>query len=82
MDSIILNKKMYLMDGSFISGVQPYILDFDSVIKHPLWGSNLLFENEEAIIRGQKDYIRGNICEINPLYYICFNLFCLQIACI
>lgn len=56
---------MYLMDGSFISCVQPYVPEFDSVMQHPLWGSNLLFENEEAIIRGQKDYIRGNHCDIN-----------------
>jgi hypothetical protein len=58
MDSTILNKKMYLLDGSFISGITPYV-DIDSVMKHPLWGSNLLLNNEDAVICGHKDYIRG-----------------------
>lgn len=49
---------MYLLDGSFISGVTPYV-DIDSVIKHPLWGSHLLLNNEDAVICGHKDYIRG-----------------------
>jgi len=53
-----LSKKMYLLDGSFISGVTPYV-DIDSVMKHPLWGSHLLLNNEDAVIRGHKDYIRG-----------------------
>jgi hypothetical protein len=58
MDPTILNEKMYLLDGSFISGVTPYI-DIDSVKKHPLWGSNLLFNDEQAVINSHKDYIRG-----------------------
>ncbi|XP_025416886.1 uncharacterized protein LOC112688086 isoform X2 [Sipha flava] len=58
MDPTILNEKMYLLDGSFISGVTPYI-DIDSVKKHPLWGSNLLFNDEQAVINSHKDYIRA-----------------------
>lgn len=54
-----LNEKIYLLDGSFISGVTPYV-DIDNVIKHPLWGSNLLFNDEEAVVNSHKDYIRGN----------------------
>lgn len=46
------------MDGSFMSGIKPYI-DIDSVMNHPLWGSNLLLSNEDVIIKGIKDYIRG-----------------------
>lgn len=54
-----LNKKLYLLDGSFISGITPYV-DINDVITHPLWGSNLLFNTEEAVINGHKDYIRGS----------------------
>lgn len=69
---------MYLLDGSFISGVIPYV-DSDSVMKHPLWGSNLLFNNEEAVINGHKSYIRGWFiiyiiqlnCNFNLLLYAC-----------
>lgn len=49
---------MYLLDGSFMSGIKPYT-HIDSVMKHPLWGSNLLLKNEDVIIKGIKDYIRG-----------------------
>lgn len=59
MDSMIPNRKMYLLDGSFICGVGPHVVNMDSVIKHPLWGSNLLFDNPQAVINGHKDYIRG-----------------------
>lgn len=55
---MILSNKMHLLDGSFISGVTPYV-DIDSVMKHPLWGSHLLLNNEDAVIRGHKDYIKG-----------------------
>lgn len=55
---MILNNKMYLLDGSFISGITPYV-DIDSVMKHPLWGSHLLLNNVDAVIRSHKDYIRG-----------------------
>lgn len=34
-------------------------MDIDSVIKHPLWGSHLILNNEDAVIRGHKDYIRA-----------------------
>ncbi|VVC33171.1 Hypothetical protein CINCED_3A014970 [Cinara cedri] len=60
MDSL-LNKKIFLLDGSFISGVRPYVIDMDSIMKHPLWGSNLLFDNPEAVINGHKDYIRAGV---------------------
>lgn len=59
MDLRILNKDMYLLDGSFMSGVKPYV-DIDNVIKHPLWGSNLLLNDEEAVVNGHKAYIKGN----------------------
>jgi len=49
---------MYLLDGSFISGILPYT-DYDNVIKHPLWGSNLLLTNEEAVVNGHRDYIKA-----------------------
>ncbi|XP_026818358.1 uncharacterized protein LOC113557190 [Rhopalosiphum maidis] len=49
---------MYLLDGSFISGILPYA-DYDNVMKHPLWGSNLLLTNEEAVVNGHKDYIKA-----------------------
>lgn len=58
MDPIILSKNMYLLDGSFISGIRPYV-EIDTVVKHPLWGSNLLFNDKQAVINGHKDYIRG-----------------------
>lgn len=51
---------MFLLDGSFISGILPYT-DYDNVAKHPLWGSNLLFTNEEAVVNGHKDYIKGDV---------------------
>lgn len=57
-DSMTLNTKMYLLDGSFISGIISYV-DHDNVIKHPLWGSNLLLEDDEAVVKGHRDYIRG-----------------------
>lgn len=59
MDSIVLNKNMYLLDGSFISGIKPYA-DINDALKHPLWGSNLLLNNEDVIVNGHKDYIKGN----------------------
>jgi len=59
MDSIVLSKSMYLLDGSFMSGIKPYV-NINSVLKHPLWGSNLLLNNEEDIIKCHKDYIEGN----------------------
>lgn len=59
MDSTILKKKMYLLDGSFISGITPYV-DIDNIMKHPLWGSNLLFNNGDAIVKSHRDYIKGN----------------------
>jgi len=65
MDPNIFNKKLYLLDGSFISGVTPYV-DVDSVMKHPLWGSNLLFNAEEAVVNAHRDYIRGRL-------YYCFH---------
>lgn len=58
MASAMLSKKMYLHDGSFMSGIKPFV-DIDSVMKHPLWGSNLLFSDEEAVVNGHKSYIRG-----------------------
>jgi len=66
---------MYLLDGSFISGVTPYV-DADSVTKHPLWGSHLLLNNEDAVKRGHKDYIKGYryISEKNDLIFY-FNNF-------
>lgn len=60
MDSNVLDKKLYLLDGSFISGVTPYV-DIDSVMKHPLWGSDLLLNAEEAVVNAHKDYIRGRL---------------------
>lgn len=68
----VLNKKLYLLDGSFISGVTPYV-NIDSVMKHPLWGSNLLFNTEEAVVNGHKDYIRGQffiVFRIKRLYIL------------
>lgn len=59
MDSTILNKNIYLLDGSFICGITSYV-DIDSVMKHPLWGSNLLFNNEDAVVKGHRDYIKGH----------------------
>jgi hypothetical protein len=59
-DSTVRNTKMYLLDGSFISGILPYA-DYDNVMKHPLWGSNLLLTNEEAVVNGHKDYIKGKV---------------------
>jgi len=59
-DSTAVNTKMFLLDGSFISGILPYT-DYDNVAKHPLWGSNLLFTNEEAVVNGHKDYIKGDV---------------------
>lgn len=59
MDMNILNEtNICLLDGSFMSGISPYV-DIETVTKHPLWGSNLLYNNEETIVRGHKDYIRG-----------------------
>ncbi|KAE9543775.1 hypothetical protein AGLY_002005 [Aphis glycines] len=58
MDLMILNNKMYLLDGSFISGITPYV-DIDSVMKHPLWGLHLLLNNEDAIICSHKDIRSG-----------------------
>lgn len=69
MGPIISNEKMYLLDGSFISGIIPHV-DIDSVIKHPLWGSNLLFNDEEIVIKGHKEYIRG--------IYLLFSIFYTQ----
>lgn len=57
-DFTAVNTKMFLLDGSFISGILPYA-DYDNVAKHPLWGSNLLFTNEEAVVNGHKDYIKA-----------------------
>lgn len=58
MDLNILNEKIYLLDGSFMSGISPYV-DIETVTKHPLWGSNLLYNSEETIVSGHKDYITG-----------------------
>ncbi|XP_025421281.1 uncharacterized protein LOC112691320 [Sipha flava] len=60
MDLNILNEKIYLLDGSFMSGISPYV-DIESVIKHPLWGSNLLYNSEKTIVCGHKDYIRAGV---------------------
>ncbi|KAF0759524.1 homocysteine S-methyltransferase 1-like [Aphis craccivora] len=68
MDSMILNNKMYLLDGSFISGITPYV-DIDSVMKHPLWGSHLLLNNEDAVIRSHKDYIRAGVDFLTTVTY-------------
>lgn len=65
MASTTLSDKMYLLDGSFMSGIKPFV-NIDSVINHPLWGSNLLLSNEEAVVNGHKSYIRGN-CIINVM---------------
>lgn len=54
------SKKMYLLDGSFISGILPYE-EYESVMKHPLWGSNLIFNNGEAVVKAHRDYIRGSL---------------------
>jgi len=51
---------MFLLDGSFISGILPYV-EYESVMKHPLWGSNLIFNNGEAVVKAHKDYIRGSL---------------------
>jgi len=59
-DSNFLSAKMYLLDGSFVSGILPYV-EYDSVMKHPLWGSNLLFNDEEAVVKGHRDYIKGTL---------------------
>lgn len=67
MDSTILKKKMYLLDGSFICGIMPYV-DIDSIMKHPLWGSNLIFDSEEAVVKCHRDYIKGH-------YYLYYNNF-------
>lgn len=70
LDLMMKNEKMYLMDGSFMCGITPYV-DIHSVMKHPLWGSNLLQSNERAVINGHKDYIRGNYFYINNMsFYI------------
>lgn len=58
MASIILSDKMHLLDGSFMSGIKPFV-NIDSVMNHPLWGSNLLLSNEEVVINGHRNYIRG-----------------------
>lgn len=65
---MILNNKMYLLDGSFISGITPYV-DIDSVMKHPLWGSHLLSNNEDAVIRSHKDYIRAGVDFLTTVTY-------------
>lgn len=67
MDSIVPNKSMYLLDGSFMSGIKPYV-NINNIMKHPLWGSNLLLEDEEAIIKCHKDYIKGNNCWVPTTY--------------
>lgn len=54
----MVNKNIYLLDGSFTSGIKPYV-DIDSVMSHPLWGSHLLLNDEESILSGCKDYIKG-----------------------
>ncbi|CAI6354634.1 unnamed protein product [Macrosiphum euphorbiae] len=59
-DSTVFNIKMYLLDGSFISGILPYV-EYDSVMKHPLWGSNLILNNEEAVVKAHRDYIRAGV---------------------
>jgi len=51
---------MYLLDGSFVSGILPYV-EYESVMQHPLWGSNLLFNDEEAVVKGHRDYIKGTL---------------------
>jgi len=43
-----------------MSGVKPYV-DIDNVIKHPLWGSNLLLNDEEAVVNGHKAYIKAGV---------------------
>lgn len=58
MDPMYKNKNVYLLDGGFTCNIRPYV-DIDSVMKHPLWGSQLLLTNEEAIISSHKDYIKG-----------------------
>ncbi|XP_025194231.1 homocysteine S-methyltransferase YbgG-like isoform X2 [Melanaphis sacchari] len=68
MDSMILNKKMYLLDGSCISGITPYV-DINSVMKHPLWGSHLLLNNEDIVICGHKDYIRAGADFLTTITY-------------
>jgi S-methylmethionine-dependent homocysteine/selenocysteine methylase len=73
MDLNILNEKIYLLDGSFMSGISPYV-DIESVIKHPLWGSNLLYNSEKTIVCGHKDYIRG-FTLLNYLRIYCIILF-------
>lgn len=71
-----IKKNMHLLDGSFMSGIKPYV-DIDSVMKHPLWGSNLLFNNEQAVINSHKDYIRGNCLIMKQIQFI-LTLFQLQ----
>lgn len=75
MDSpAVLGKKMYLLDGGFMSGITPYVTDMAGVMKHPLWGSNLLLNNEDPIMRSCKDYVRGFVIFEN--YNLCSFIHC------
>ncbi|XP_050435235.1 homocysteine S-methyltransferase YbgG-like isoform X2 [Adelges cooleyi] len=49
---------IHLLDGGFTDGVKPYT-DYESLMKHPLWGSHLLQDDEEAIYKSHRDYIRA-----------------------
>ncbi|XP_050528290.1 homocysteine S-methyltransferase YbgG-like [Daktulosphaira vitifoliae] len=61
-------KNIYLLDGSFTSGVKPYV-DFESLVKHPLWGSQLLNLDEEAVYNCHRDYIKAGVDMITTNTY-------------